>query len=307
MQTTTYRGIFVNDADTIVGIPLEEAKLIKFVKQFQRNSVRFYDLSSILSTSGGRTKMRALNVLLRQNGVQWVGAQRTGSSTQLNLNVTIGTDYIANTYVPNYTTAASNHSSDNTKSFNEGCATDSEKFNTIGQEQEFWQPLGHANLVPFDKVCAENREMFNYAKPLRFSKDMYIGQIRNQLSTLTYTPTQISRTAVKFNNRILLTCYVTATKLVDTNKAYLSIKPELELLGKAATWIGKKIDVAILFNCKTNNIDGSGAFFQAGGTPEQAFGYIQRPYDLDNFTGKAGLNLVGEDLYGYRELKNLIV
>ena len=64
---------------------------------------------------------------------------------------------------------------------------------------------------------------------------------------------------------------------------------------------------SILFNAKVNNVDGCGSFFQAGGTPQQALDYILTPYNLDNFKNKAGSVIVGEDLYGYRELKNLIV
>ncbi len=307
MQTTTYRGIFVNDADTIVGIPLEEAKLIKFVKQFQRNSVRFYDLSSILSTSGGRTKMRALNVLLRQNGVQWVGAQRSGASSHLNEDVTLLPDFIGTTKTQDSTVAASNHPDDNTISFNDGCATINEKFNTFGQEQEFWHNEGHANLVPVNQYFAESKRIKDAIASSYFTKDSYISQIDNEIPEITLTDAQMAREAVRQNHRILLTCYITTARLQTPGYAYNKILPYLKLLSSAGTFMGRKIQIAILFNAKVNNVDGCGSFFQAGGTPQQALDYILTPYNLDNFKNKAGSVIVGEDLYGYRELKNLIV
>lgn len=288
---TTFRGIFLDTTNTTLMLNsiIDRANFMKYCVQNNITDVHIYGLSGFIGNSVNENKLAAFISECRVNGVKTISAQRGSAASH-----TIG--------------------SSSTLTYNASRTLKSERFDVLGQEQEFWQPLGNPTQIPYATFLADSITIKTAADANSLKNDVYVARCRD---TITNTPSlSIARDIVKYHNRVLLTCYVTADKLtIDSStsgSAWLrflgtttNLGENLSILGQGAIAEGKVIDVAVIFNSKTNNVDGSGEYFDTH-LPADAWNYIKEAFKAASFTGKAGINLVGYIIYNYNEIKKVI-
>lgn len=164
-----FKGLYVNDYDTIINNGSEKNNLKIFTEYFGFNALYFYDLTPILASSSGRTNVRAYNVSVRESGVLEVGG--IGGSS----NTLVGTGTTGN---------------NSRYFFNTGCTSSAETFNVFNLENEFWNYPDNVGTVPFLTYRDEMLQVSAVTSGTNVTFDAYIGLIRDETSA--YTPSQIS-------------------------------------------------------------------------------------------------------------------
>jgi hypothetical protein len=270
------RALYINDFNTIIGNNTEEITLYNFIQSQGFNTIYCYDLNGILSTSSGRTAVRAFNTNVRYYGVDIIGGIG-GSSNSLISSL-----------------------SNSRLSYNTGCTTNSQKYDYFNLENEFWN-YPNAGTVQFNtwKVYVNQVNQTISGTTTKF--DTYIGQIEDPTSANTQS--QVSDFLVGNLDRILLACYLTTNQFTgSTNYGFNRIVDELTLIGDSAISASTVADVAIIYHGGSSYMN---SYFQ-NNTFETAYNNFLSVYNSWSGTSKNGINLIGYTIYGYQQVKNLI-
>jgi hypothetical protein len=280
-QSIQFKGLYVNDYDTIIGNGNEENSLRTFTEYFGFNALYFYDLTPILASSSGRTNVREFNILVRESNVTEVGG--IGGSS----NTLVGTGTTGN---------------NSRYFFNTGCTSSAETFNVFNLENEFWNYPDNVGTVPFLTYRDEMLAVSAVTSGTNVTFDAYIGLIRDETSA--YTPSQISSFLVNRTDRILLTCYITTNQFTGTtNYGLNTIDEELELLGNAASASNRNVKIIIIFHGGTSFMH---SYFEEYGF-EQAYTEFLGAYNSWTSTTKNNIELLGYMIYGYQQVKDIPV
>jgi hypothetical protein len=270
------RALYINDFNTIIGNSSEEATLYNFIQSQGFNTIYCYDLNGILSTSSGRTAVRAFNTNVRYYGASVIGGIG-GSSNSLVSSL-----------------------SNSRLSYNTGCTNNSQKYDYLNLENEFWN-YPNAGTVQFNtwKVYVNQVNQVISGTTTKF--DTYIGQIEDPTSANTQS--QVSDFLVGNLDRILLACYVTTNQFTgSTNYGFNRIVDELTLIGNSAISASTVADVAIIYHGGSSFMN---SYFQ-NNTFETAYNNFLSVYNSWSGNSKNGINLIGYTIYGYQQVKNLI-
>lgn len=270
------RALYINDFNTIIGNNSEETSLYNFVQSQGFNTIYCYDLNGILSTSSGRTAVRAFNTNVRYNGVDIIGGIG-GSSNSLVSSL-----------------------SNSRLSYNSGCTINSQKYDYFNLENEFWNyPNSGTSTFNIWKYYVNQVNQSISGTTTKF--DSYIGQIEDPTSANTQT--QVSNFLVGNLDRILLACYVTTNQFTgSTNYGFNRISDELTLIGNSAISSNTVADVAIIYHGGSSYMN---SYFQ-NNTFDNAYNNFLNVYNSWTGTSKNGINLIGYVIYGYQQVKNLI-
>lgn len=278
-QSSQFKGLYINDYDTIIGNSAEKNSLVSFYNYFGFNSLYFYDLTTVLSSSSGRTNVRDFNTLIRTSGITNVGGIG-GSSTTL---VGSGTTGNNSRYY-----------------FNTGCTVSAQTFNVFNLENEFWNYPDNVGTVSFADYSNQLLSISAVTSGNSITFDAYIGLIRD--NTSTYTQSQISTILVNRLDRILLSCYVTTSQFTgSTNYGFTTVDEELELLGTAASGSNKTIDVIIIFHGGTSYMH---SYFAQYGF-QNAYSQFSSSFNSWASPSKNYINLIGYMIYGYQQVKDI--
>ena len=270
------RALYINDFNTIIGNNSEETTLYNFIQTQGFNTIYCYDLNGILSTSSGRTAVRLFNTNVRYYGADIIGGIG-GSSNSLISTL-----------------------SNSRLSYNNGCTSNSQKYDYFNLENEFWN-YPNAGTVQFNTwkyyVNQVNQSISGYTTKF----DTYIGQIEDPTSANTQT--QVSDFLVGNLDRIFLACYVTTNQFTgSTNYGFNRISDELTLIGDSAISAGTIAKVAIIYHGGSSYMN---SYFQ-NNTFDTAYNNFLNVYNSWSGTSKNGLDLIGYVIYGYQQVKNLI-
>ena len=224
----TFKGLYVNDFNTILGNLNSENSLISFAINRGFNSLYLYDLTGILSTSLGRTSVRDFNSRARLSGITSIAG--IGGSFQ--------------TLVGTGTTGSNSR-----LQFNTGSTTQ-QKFDTFNIENEFWNYPSNGD-IPYSTYRTYIDDTYNITSVSGISFDAYIGLIRD--NTSAYTQSQIAYDIVSNTDSVSLTCYITSQQFTggSTNYGITTVDEELDLLGQAALSANTTLDLRIIFNAKS--------------------------------------------------------
>lgn len=278
----TFKGLYVNDFNTILGNLNSENSLISFAVNRGFNSLYLYDLTGILSTSLGRTSVRDFNSRARLSGITSIAG--IGGSYQ----TLVGTGTTGN---------------NSRLQFNTGSTTQ-QKFDTFNIENEFWNYPANGD-VPYSIYRTYLTGVNSVTSSSGISFNAYIGLIRD--NTSTYTPIQIANDIVNYTDSISLTCYVTSQQFTggSTNYGITTIDEELDLLGQAALSANTTVDLRIIFNAKSTFM---GSYFT---NVDQSFNSVYTNF-YNAFSSwsatsiySSGLTLNGYMIYGYREISGI--
>jgi hypothetical protein len=270
------RALYINDFNTIIGNNSEETTLYNFIQTQGFNTIYCYDLNGILSTSSGRTAVRAFNTNVRYYGASVIGGIG-GSSNSL-----VGS--LSNSRL----------------SYNTGCTINSQKYDYFNLENEFWN-YPNSGTAQFNtwKIYVNQVNQTISGTTTKF--DTYIGQIEDPTSANTQS--QVSDFLVGNLDRILLACYVTTNQFTgSTNYGFNRIVDELTLIGDSAISSSTVADVAIIYHGGSSFMN---SYFQ-NNTFETAYNNFLSVYNSWSGTSKNGINLIGYTIYGYQQVKNLI-
>jgi hypothetical protein len=268
-------GLYVNDFNTILGDTNEENLLKSFVDTHNFNTVYYYDLTGILDNNVQIDNLKSFNTSIRLSGVTTIGGIG-GSDKTLVGSGTTGTN--SRLY------------------YNTGCTEDSQKFDVLNLENEFWN-YNNPGTVDFATYYGYLQSV-NSSTTLTF--DSYISQIDDP--TLTYTPTQIASDLVSELDRILIACYITTNQFTGTtNYGLTTIDEELILIGNAAISQNKVQDVIIIFH---GGVSYMNDYFNEFGFKE-AFIKFKESYDNWTDSSKLGIKLKGYFIYGYQQVKDI--
>lgn len=285
---STFRGVMLDTVNTSLIIAdlsgTEVSNFIKFVTQQTITAVYVYGLSGIIGTKSKEDKLAAFILKCRAAGVKIFAAQRASATSHLT-------------------------SGSNTCHYNDSRGSSLERFDCMGQEQEFWQPLDHLNLVPYATFAADSTTINNAANSRLMTNDCYVARCRDLVTSATANT--IAEQIIKTHKRVLLTNYITADKWLlspgTAFSAWQKFLPQLNIFGQAAKNLLRNIEIVVLINTNTNDVDGSGAYLDTH-TPADMWKYMLNAFNADStVVGKQYINFSGYMLYAYDDVKRLIV
>lgn len=302
-NTDIFRGLYLNDFNLIVGNPSEENLVYNWVQSNNVNHIYCYDLTPILSTLTGRNNVRNFNETIRTYGVTHIGGIGGSEKTLIGSGTTGENSRIL---------------------YNNECVIPEQKYDILNLENEFWnyngnfpyeQPGTNGQLRwdngGTDDWESQNSAIYTSGHSDSLSTDVYIGLIRDGKNSPAtpplnekVSPSDITLNLVNNTDRVLLTCYLTTDQFTATTDAgFNEIVDNLTLLGTAATVSLKVIDVVILFNVKDEFMK---SYF-VNNQLDDAYNNVLNSFNNTSFTGKEGINLIGYMIYGYQQVKDILV
>lgn len=275
IPTPTFRGMYVNDFNTILGTSAKEDSVLNYITAHNLNALYFYDLSSILGTPSNFAKLDTLIAKAKRRGVMWFG----GTRASYNRAVVATNSNVA------YNTTARN------------------KLNTFNLENEFWnyEVNNLAGNLPYLQWKIENSKIYTYCVSKSIIADMYMGHFKDPYNN---TPaTVIANQIAKQNHRVLISDYVTTTKFINkTEGNFSAIKERLQILGtEAQKRTGGYVDVIIIFH---GGNDYMHSYF-TNHTFVDAYNSVVATFNKSSFTGKKAIRIKGYMIYGYQQVKTL--
>lgn len=292
------RGLYLNDLNTIVGNSIEENTLFDWILGWGFNQVYCYDLSNILSTTNGKNNMKSFNTTIRTYGIEKI-AGIGGSSNRLIGNV-----------------------SNSRVTYNNECLNESEKFDILNLENEFWNYNGTSPYInpgtnlqlrwdngTSDDWKSENELIYSYGQTNNIPTDFYIGILRDGKNSPPtpplnekVSPILIVENLVNNTTRVLMDCYPTTDEFTaSTDAGFLKIVDRLSMIGTASTANSKVTDVVVLFNGKDEFMK---SYF-VNNTFDSAYYTVLNSFENSTFIGKEGVNLIGYMIYGYQQVKDI--
>ncbi|MCB0506757.1 MAG: hypothetical protein R2739_10460 [Chitinophagales bacterium] len=261
-----YRGLYVNKFDTILGDTAKENNLLRWAKRENFNALTLYGLSKIVSEPSIYNTLAAFILKAKTDyGFKEVNATRGKASDFTN-------------YVNAY-----NNSRTNT----------AERFNWANLEREFWNG---DNTFTYSFLQLQQMKNWGLTQTPVVKTEEYIGWLRDSSGAQT-TPArriEIADSLVMVVDRMLIHDY-------QQNVSFGYVEERLDTLGQRAIAQGKILDVAIIFSAETPTY--SGAYFSTHPFVD-AYNIIYNANSAATYPGKAGIRLVGYQIYNYSHARN---
>jgi hypothetical protein len=209
----TYKGMYVDGANNIIGNVTKENNLINYAVNKGFNGFAFYGLRSVIYSSANYSKMASFLSRCAQNGITnfvYVVVYYPGSIN--------GSD---TTYIRKYNNSRSNSA---------------EKFTGVNLEWEWWN-----GATSWTTYLATLKTYYNWTRKVspNLSNEIYFGWFNNP-STM---PNTMANELVRYCDRIVLHDYRTAPDV-----GYM--KSRMEYLGQAAISQGKVKKIIVLFSAE---------------------------------------------------------
>lgn len=210
----TWKGMYVDDAELIIGNTTKENNLINYALDKGINSFTFYGLKNVIKYPANYPKVASFLKRCAQNGITnlvYVVVYYPGSSN--------GSD---TTYIRKYNAARS---------------LSSEKFTGVNLEWEWWN-----GTTSWSTFLATLKTYYNWTRNVspNLSNEIYFGWFNNP-STM---PQTMANELVRYCDRILLHDYRSTPDV-----PYMQSR--MDYLGKAAIDQGKTKKIIILFSAES--------------------------------------------------------
>lgn len=261
----TYRGLYVDNFNTILGDTAKENTLLRWCKQYKIKVISLYDLNTIFQhPANNNPKLAAFIKKAKTNyQIRQVAAVR---GTDANFTQTISI-------------------------YNDTRTDTTERFNVFNLENEWWN---NGTACDFTCYTAHLKTEFNLAHaavPPIISEE-YIGWFLNPAGQDQLQ----ADTLVKYSDRILVHDYRTAPDF-----GYMQSR--LRFLGKAAKTQGKVISIIIIFSAEPSFMANYFDVNAQNHSFDDAYAAIVTQHNAATFTGKNNIKIIGYQLFDYSYAK----
>ena len=300
--TDIFRGLYLNDFNTIIGNPTEEQNVYNWVQNNKINHVYCYDLTPILATLTGRNNVRNFNTTIRNYGVLKIAGIGATEKTLIGSGTTGQNSRVY---------------------YNNECTQPSQKYDILNIENEYWNYNGTSPYVNpgtngqirYDNGTnldwkSQNGNVYQYGITNNIESDVYQGIIRDGKNSPPTPPfnlkvpdTTIALDLVNNSRRLLIDCYLTTAQFTSSPDAgFNHILTRLTLLGNASLSSSKVTEIVILFNAK----DAFMKSYFVSNPLDSAYNTVLSSFNNNTFSGKAGVKLVGFMMFGYQQVKDIL-
>ncbi len=211
----SFKGMYVDNADAIIGNATSENNLINYAVSNGINAFELYGLKNLIKSSANYAKVRSFLSKCSQNGITH------------RVNVIV--------YYP-----GSINSSDSTyvRKYNSSCTSSSQKITGINMEWEWWNSA--TTWATYDLTL---KSYYNWTRTVspQLTNEVYFGWFKNPIGIEMTQATDL----VKYCDRILLHDYRTAPDV-----AYM--KSRMDYLGQAALNQGSPEKIIVLFSAESS-------------------------------------------------------
>lgn len=256
-----YRGLYVNKFDTIFKDTSKENTLLRWAKKHNFNALTLYGLGEIIPYSSKYNDLAAF--ISRAKNMYGI----------LEVNPTRGKAIDFTTHINAYNNSRSNNV---------------EKFNWANLEREFWNG---DNSFTFSFTQLQLMKNWGLTQSPIIKVEEYIGWLRDSSGAPANAirEAQIADSIVLVVDRLLLHDY-------QQNLSFSYVQSRLDILGQKAIAQGKVLDVVIIFSAENPTF--SGLYFTTHAFVD-AYNFINNANNSASYTGKAGIRLIGYQIYNY--------
>ena len=260
----TYRGLYVDGFNTIIGDTAKENTLLRWAKTNNFNVLTLYGLNYFLPNSISYAGLASFIKKAKSN-YAIVEVNATGGTTA------------------NFTTNVNNYNTSRTNTI--------ERFNWCNLEREFWNSDQTFN---YSYTVMQQTKQWGAAQSPVVKIEEYIGWLKDSATAPinTVRENQIADSIVQVVDRLLIHDY-------QANINFSYVQPRLSILGQRAQAQNKILDVVIIFSAESIF---SGPFF-ASNNFINAYNLIKNANTSASYAGKANINIVGYQIFAYSQGK----
>lgn len=255
----SYRGVYVNAFDTMLGNVAAEDSMLNWCKAHGFNAISLYSLNAVMGDERYTSLARFMKKARTGGyGITQIAAVR-GSSANFTQNA----------------------------NYDNGRTDLDERFNVYNLENEWWNngpdcPFGcYTNILQFmsQKALAANPKII---------REAYMGWFQNpdgnELSQ--------AKTLTKNLDRVLVHDY-------RTSPSFGYMQSRLSYLGRAAKSQNRVIDVIVLFSAEPEFMQNYYSTTGQNKTFDDAYAAIVAQHDAATFTGKDNIRIIGYQVFQY--------
>ncbi len=257
--TPSYRGLYVNKFDTILGNLAAEDSLLNWCKAYGFNAISLYSLNAVLGDERYTSLARFIKKARTGGyGINQVAAVR-GSSANFTQNAT----------------------------YDASRADFNERFNVYNLENEWWNNGPDCNFTCYTNILqAMSQKAF--AASSAMTREAYIGWFQNPDGQEARQATKL----VQNLDRILVHDY-----RVSPSFGYMQSR--LSYLGQAAQKQGRIIDVVVIFSAEPDYMQNYFSTTGQNKTFDNAYDVIVAQHSAASFQGKDNVRIIGYQVFQY--------
>ncbi|MBL0048437.1 MAG: hypothetical protein IPP32_10125 [Bacteroidetes bacterium] len=258
LTTPTYKGVYIDSFDWIIGDTAMENPLLRWCKKESLNAISLYDTKALLLKSSNFPKLaKFIKKARTQYGIKQVAAVRS-----------LGSQFTGST-----------------STYNKSRIDTMERFNVFNLENEYWNAGATNTFGDWYKNLNTMYTTAHAASP-KITSEFYFGWFQNPSNKeITQAAKMVSTT-----DRILLHDYWSSP-----NFSY--IQSRLAFLGQEALKQNKIIDIVVLFSIEqTFAYDYFDAMGQNHSFAD-AYNSIITQHNATTFTGKDNIRIIGYQLF----------
>jgi hypothetical protein len=257
--TPSYRGVYVNAFDTMLGNVAAEDSMLNWCKTNGFNAISLYSLNAVMGDERYTSLARFIKKARTGGyGITQVAAVR-GSSNNFTQNA----------------------------NYDNGRADLNERFNVYNLENEWWNngpdcPFGcYTNILQFmsQKALAANPKII---------RETYMGWFQNPDGN----ELNQAKTLVKNLDRLMVHDY-------RTSPSFGYMQSRLSYVGRAAKSLGRVMDVIVIFSAEPEFMQNYFSTSGQNKTFDDAYAAIVAQHDAATFTGKENIRIIGYQIFQY--------
>jgi hypothetical protein len=257
-----YKGLYVNKFDSIFKDTAKENTLLRWAKTNNFNALTLYGLGEIIPYTSQYTEL-----------ARFILKAKTGGYGITEVNATRGKASDFTTHI---------------NAFNNSRINVLEGFNVANLEREFWNG---DNSFTYSINQLQAMKTWGLTQTPIVKTEEYIGWLRDSSGApfSAIREAQIADSLVRVTDRLLIHDY-------QVSLSFSYVQPRLNTIGLAAIAQGKVQQVAIIFSAE--NPDFSGVYFTTHPFVD-AYTVINNANNAASYAGKAGIKIIGYQLYNY--------
>lgn len=257
--TPSYRGVYVNKFDDILGNLAAEDSLLNWCKANSFNAISLYSLNAVL----GDERYTSL--------ARFIKKARTGGYGISQVAAVRGS---AANFVQNATYDASR-------------ANLKERFTVYNLENEWWNNGPACDFGCYSGILQTMSQKALAANP-KMTREAYIGWFQNPDGQ----ELQQAGTLIQYLDRVLVHDY-------RTSPSFGYMQSRLSYLGQAAQQQGKVMDVIVLFSAEPDAMQNYYSVNGQNQTFDDAYDVIVAQHNAASFAGKNNIRIIGYQVFQY--------
>jgi hypothetical protein len=258
LTTPTYKGVYVDSFDWILGDTATENSLLRWCKKEKLNAITLYDTKAYLLNPASYPMLaKFIKKARTQYSIKSVAAVRSLSSQ--------------------FTGSTSTYNASRTDTL--------ERFNVFNLENEYWNAIGTNTFNTWVKHLNTMNTTAHAATP-RITSEFYFGWFQNPSNKESIHAAQM----IAQTDRILLHDY-----WASPNFSYLQSR--LAFFGQEALKQNKIMDIVVLFSVEQTFAYDYFNTLTQNHTFQDAYNSIITQHNATSFVGKDNIRIIGYQLF----------